>query len=35
MHSGITFAANGASTLSMSGGKNYDAGTDITSSGAR
>jgi len=31
---GITFAANGASTLSMSGGKNYDAGTDITASGA-
>ena len=32
--SGITFAANGASTLSMSGGKNYDGGTDITASGA-
>jgi hypothetical protein len=32
--SGITFAANGASTLTMSGGKNYDAGTDITASGA-
>jgi hypothetical protein len=31
---GITFSANGASTLSMSGGKNYDAGTDVTSSGA-
>ena len=31
---GITFAANGASTLGMSGGKNYDAGTDVTSSGA-
>ena len=32
--SGITFAANGASTLTLSGGKNYDGGTDITASGA-
>jgi len=32
--SGITFAGNGASTLTMSGGKNYDGGTDITASGS-
>ena len=32
--SGILFAVNGASTLSMSGGKNYDGGTDLTASGS-
>jgi len=32
--SGVTFAGNGSSTLTLSGGKNYDAGTDITASGA-
>ena len=32
--SGITFAGNGASTLTLSGGKNYNGGTDITASGA-
>jgi len=31
---GITFAGNGSSTLTLSGGKNYDGETDITSSGA-
>ena len=31
---GITFAANGASTLTMSGGENYDGTGDITASGA-
>ena len=32
--SGVTFATNGSSTLTMSGGKNYDGGTDLSSSGA-
>ena len=32
--SGVTFATNGSSTLTMSGGKNYDGGTDLRSSGA-
>ncbi len=32
--SGITFAGNGASTLTMSGSKNYYGGTDITASGS-
>ena len=32
--SGVTFAGNGASTLTLSGGKNYDGGTDITASGS-
>ena len=31
---GITFAGNGSSTLTLSGGKNYDGETDITNSGA-
>ena len=32
--SGVTFATNGSSTLTMSGGKNYNGGTDLSSSGA-
>ena len=32
--SGVTFGASGSNTYSLGGGKNYDNGTDITSSGA-
>jgi hypothetical protein len=31
---GITFSAAGSTTLTLGGGKNYDGGTDISSSGA-
>jgi hypothetical protein len=32
--SGVTFGASGSNTYTLGGGKNYDSGTDITSSGA-
>jgi hypothetical protein len=32
--SGVTFGASGSNTYTLGGGKNYDGGTDITSSGS-